>query len=418
MKKTEESMSFLFQSGDRVVIIPFRGRRREITINRQSYNFVSSETEELSKKEFTFVLPSERGESFSFKLFCENSRTNNSWYVLRSTGENDLFEVNKSYIRELILSRGDEIRIGYNRLIFLKAKELESNEEFFEFEIDQKIVFSNMNILLQGETGTGKTRMAKIIHDRSKRSGRFVHLNLSSFSNNLFESEFFGHKKGSFTGAISDHPGAIFEAREGTLFLDEIDSLSLEHQKKLLLFLDSGRYRSVGSNGEKKSSCRMIFSSGQNFLDLKKAGRVRTDFYYRITSEFSMSLPSIREKPDLIKSFLMKFSNERDLYLSKELLDFYMKFSWPGNFRQLKAHLQKKVVLSQHRKLVLEDLDHSLVQNSCEKDFLLSEINQHTYKKIKIDVFKQRLRFFGGKYELASASLGVSKATLERAIKN
>ena len=93
--------------------------------------------------------------------------------------------------------------------------------------------------------------MARIIHEASGRQGRFVHLNLSSFSKGLFESELFGHRKGAFTGAINDHLGAIFEAREGTLFLDEIDSLEKDQQKKLLLFLDSKTYRPVGATGEK-----------------------------------------------------------------------------------------------------------------------------------------------------------------------
>ena len=119
--------------------------------------------------------------------------------------------------------------------------------------------------------------------------GRFVHLNLSAFSQNLLESELFGHKKGAFTGAIKDYSGAIFEAREGTLFLDEIDSMNLDMQKKLLLFLDDKTYRVVGG-GEKKANVRLIFSSGQDLKKLVRKKLFRKDLYYRIISEFSNPL--------------------------------------------------------------------------------------------------------------------------------
>ena len=217
---------------------------------------------------------------------------------------------------------------------------------------------------------------------------------------------------------MNDHAGAISEAREGTLFLDEIDSLSVEQQKKLLLFLDSGRYRPVGGSGEKSSNCRFIFSSGQDLSQLLKANKLREDFFYRLTNEFIVVLPSLRECPDQIKEYLDLFCQNNELFLSNDLLRFYLGFSWPGNFRQLKGHLSKKLILSGQRRLVLDELDYSLVRNDFDREVNMSEINKETFGKIKEEIFKQRLRFFKGKTCLASESLGVSQATLKRVTKS
>lgn len=126
-----------------------------------------------------------------------------------------------------------------------------------------------MPIFLSGETGTGKSTLAREIHDISSRSKEpFVQINIASFSQNLVESELFGHAKGAFTGALFEKRGIFLEANKGTLFLDEIDSLSFELQTKLLLFLDDLKIRAVGSNHDKKVDVRLIVASGENLEDL------------------------------------------------------------------------------------------------------------------------------------------------------
>src|SRR5690606_12983163 len=137
-------------------------------------------------------------------------------------------------------------------------KNTQENSELLELNSSKKIIQSNLPILIEGETGTGKTTLAKSIHQMSERSGEFVHVNLSAFSENLMESELFGHLKGAFTGAYNDKKGAIERANNGTLFLDEIDSTSIAVQTKLLLFLDNYKLSPVGSGVMKKINCRIL----------------------------------------------------------------------------------------------------------------------------------------------------------------
>ena len=186
-------MSDFFKLGDRLVIYPFRGRKREIIINRTNYKIISSEKEDFSKQDLKLVIPTEIGSllgCFELKLF---KRSDGGGLLRFKTVENnDFFECNNSYVKEIVVSYGDEIRIGYNRLLFLPRKKNVTLEQGASILLNPKIIISDLNILINGETGTGKTRLAKKIHERSCRRGRFVHLNLSSFSINLLESEFFG----------------------------------------------------------------------------------------------------------------------------------------------------------------------------------------------------------------------------------
>ena len=167
----------------------------------------------------------------------------------------------------------------------------------------QNYLNSSMPILLIGETGTGKTTIAKKIHDESGVGGNFVHLNLSSFSQSLIESEIFGHRKGAFTGAISDKKGAILEANKGTLFLDEIDSIDISLQTKLLTFLDNGEFRAVGG-GSNTSDVRMIYSSGKNIKDLVASGEMRLDFYFRLKNSLCLEVPNLRDNKDYLKDII------------------------------------------------------------------------------------------------------------------
>ena len=177
----------------------------------------------------------------------------------------------------------------------VKTRSPKMKELIAELSVFAKSPYS---ILLKGETGTGKSTLARVIHDNSSASsGKLVSINCSSVPHNLFESEFFGHKKGAFTDAKADKNGLLKEANGGTLFLDEIGDMPLEMQAKLLTVLDSGEFRPVGATKTEKSNFRLICASHKDLEQLVKDGKFREDLYFRI-SPHEAEVPSLRERPE------------------------------------------------------------------------------------------------------------------------
>lgn len=203
---------------------------------------------------------------------------------------------------------------------------------------------TNVAIVLEGESGTGKGHLARLVHERSARADRqFVTLNCAAIPSDLFESELYGHEKGAFTGAIKTRKGLIEAADGGTLFLDEIAQLELRHQAKLLRVLDTGGYRRVGSDEERSANVRLLAATNIPLSDAVAAGRFREDLYYRI-SVVSMTLPPLRERRDDILPLVFHYWNAeqrregtpaRPETWSEEALNFMVAQSWKGNVREL-----------------------------------------------------------------------------------
>lgn len=234
---------------------------------------------------------------------------------------------------------GDRVIIHQDIIIFDK----QPYDKLVQPELSNAIIQSDTMILITGETGSGKGHLAKYIFEKRKHYRPWVHVNLSALAPGLVESEIFGHVKGAFTGAFQDNKGAIKSADQSVLFLDEIDSLSLELQSKLLLFLDDYRFRAVGSQKEEKVNLKIIVASGRHLEQLVDQGKFRKDLYYRLISGFTIELPSLKNNSELIKEYCIKFAKENQVIIDPALLDYYQKQSWPGNYRQLKAHLQRKL---------------------------------------------------------------------------
>jgi hypothetical protein len=231
------------RENDRFLIEPFMEKKKTHHLNRTKYFFKFSEKYEANYIKAEFLLPNYNHYEGEFELnlhtISSNSENNKKIerYCFKSLTHNP-FKINGNYSLESFVERGDCIEIGFNKIFF--EKDTKSNVEANELlNLNESSLQSSIPILIEGETGTGKTRLAKQIHEKSGRAGNFIHLNLSSFSTSLLESELFGHIKGAFTGALFSKKGALLEAHKGTLFLDEIDSLSLDLQTKLLLFLDN-----------------------------------------------------------------------------------------------------------------------------------------------------------------------------------
>lgn len=211
-----------------------------------------------------------------------------------------------------------------------------------------RVAHSSFSILLQGETGTGKSRLAGIIHSLSqRRKGPFVTVQLGATPEQLVESELFGHIKGSFTGADRTRTGLIETAAGGTLFLDDIETTPAAVQGKLLRCVEEKRFTPVGSNSEKCADVRIIASSNCNLKELSLRRQFREDLYYRL-ADFTLRLPPLRETPESIVPMALSFLRETCSELNREvpLLDdeaavMLTKMPWPGNVRQLKSIIRR-----------------------------------------------------------------------------
>jgi Nif-specific regulatory protein len=221
------------------------------------------------------------------------------------------------------------------------------------FEIMRKILNSDITVLLEGESGTGKEMVARAIHYNSHRKGRpFVAQFCGNLSENLLESELFGHKKGSFTGAVCDKKGLFEIADGGTFFLDEIADISPTIQAKLLRVLQEGTFRRVGDTEDRRVDVRIISATNKSLRTEVKKGNFRDDLFYRL-NVISITMPPLRERRSdirlLVAYFLRKIAqktNRKSRTLSAEALRALTNYHWPGNVRELENTIERAVVLA------------------------------------------------------------------------
>lgn len=218
------------------------------------------------------------------------------------------------------------------------------------YELILRTAATDVNVIIYGESGTGKELVARAIHDMSDRKGkRFVPVNCGAIPENLIESEFFGYKKGAFTGAISDKLGYLDLADEGTLFLDELGEMDLNIQAKLLRAVEGSGYTPVGDTAEKRSNIRIIAATSRNLKECVKKGLMREDFFYRvhIIPIYLMPLRERREDiPLLIEHFLKIYGYEKEIpQLTGRILEQFLRYDWPGNVRELENTLHRYVTL-------------------------------------------------------------------------
>jgi len=279
------------------------------------------------------------------------------------------------------------------------------------------------NVIIYGESGTGKELVAREIHKLSDNYDRpFVPVNCSAIPENLFESEFFGYKKGAFTGANLDKPGYFDQANGGTLFLDELGEIDLTGQVKLLRVLDGGGYTPVGSNEVKKADVRIVAATNRDLKEEVKNGRMREDFFYRIHI-IPITLPPLRERKDdlplLIEHFLSIYASSENMpSLDGKVLGMLYNYDWPGNVRELQNVLQRYITLktldfmstSVPKSLVTDDFDSIDIQENVES--LSQSMDKFEKKIIRIVLEKNQWR----KSKTAEL-LNVNRKTLFRKMK-
>ena len=237
-------------------------------------------------------------------------------------------------------------------------------------QLAQKVSVTDVPVLLTGETGTGKEVFAQAIHYNSKRGKQnFVAVNCSSFSKELLESEMFGHRAGSFTGALKDKKGLFEEANNGTIFLDEIGGMAFELQAKLLRILETGEYIKIGDTKPTRVDVRIIAATNRNLPEEIVAGRFREDLFYRL-SVFEIHLPPLRERSGDIKilaeAFVRKFSEKLSYSVTKMSPEFLVALSqqcWKGNIRELRNVIERSLIVCDGECLDVCDLPLE-IQNS------------------------------------------------------
>ena len=223
------------------------------------------------------------------------------------------------------------------------------------------VASSDATVLITGESGTGKELLAREIHERSRRSQRpFVRVNCSAIPREMFESEFFGHVRGAFTGAMRDRPGRFQIANGGTIFLDEIGDLPLELQPKLLRVLQEGEYERVGEDVTRKVDVRVIAATNQNLAEEVRARRFREDLFYRL-NVFPLALPPLRARTDdipLLAAHAIAEVSKRLRIQAPTLTEAdaarLQQYDWPGNIRELENVIQRAVILSKGVRLRLD----------------------------------------------------------------
>ncbi len=297
------------------------------------------------------------------------------------------------------------------------------------YHLIRKVADTDSTILIQGESGTGKELVARALHFNSSRQHLpFVAINCSALPENLLESELFGHKKGSFTGAVSDKAGLFEEAERGTIFLDEVNSMALPLQTKLLRVLQERQLRRVGDTKTLPINVRVLAATNESLLEKVKDGKFREDLYYRLCV-IPIELPALHERiediPLLVQHFLKKLPANGDQTPKKiepKAIEILQTYRWPGNVRELENAIERACALCDDNVIRVQDLPPQIVKQAADGPQEPGGGGALPVGK-KLDDFitEQERRFIdetikqnGGNRDKAAKMLGVSIATLYR----
>ena len=259
----------------------------------------------------------------------------------------------------------------------------------------------DISVLITGESGTGKEVVAKAIHRSSKRNNdSLVVVNCGAIPEGIIESELFGHKKGSFTGASEDRKGYFEEANKGTLFLDEIGETPLETQVKLLRVLESGEFMRVGEAKTRRTDVRVIAATNKNLADLVKKGQFRQDLYFRLKT-VNINIPPLRDRVEdigpFIERFALEFTRSNDILyrgFMPDAIRVMKKYDWPGNVRELKHFVEKVLVLEKGERITAQIVEKELMDYmplSPLNNPSLPVIVQNTKERAEIDLILRQL---------------------------
>ncbi|WP_350586184.1 sigma-54 dependent transcriptional regulator [Pseudoalteromonas sp. RB2-MNA-CIBAN-0110] len=324
----------------------------------------------------------------------------------------------------------------------------DKSQDFVGESLAMKTVFrlldsaarSKACVFITGESGTGKEVCAQTLHDASPRNkGPFIAINCAAIPAELFESEFFGHVKGAFSGALSDRKGAVEVANGGTLFLDELCEMELNLQAKLLRFLQTGIFSKVGSSEVLHSDVRLVCATNRNPIIEVAEGRFREDLYYRL-NVIPVKLPPLRERGNdilLLAEYILKQKSDSNakhfIGFSDEVKALFCNYDWPGNIRELQNVIENTVVINDGDVIERDMLPNSFglgavkhssstksIHNTNDQSVQLSPMSVHDIEplwQVEKRAIENAIKSCEDNIPLAAAYLGVSASTIYRKIK-
>ncbi len=292
------------------------------------------------------------------------------------------------------------------------------------YDLISRVLDNKANVMVIGETGTGKELIARAVHyNGPRKNGPFIKVNCAAIPEGLLESELFGHEKGSFTGAISKKEGKFEIADGGTLFLDEIGEISLNIQVKLLRVLQYREFERVGGNQTLKVDVRIVSATNRDLTKAIEEGNFRSDLYYRL-NVVPITVPPLRERiidiPILVEHFIKRVTTENNMppiKLAKEAIEAFLKYSWPGNVRELENAVERLVILSKGPVIGIADLPQHIIPRENQLDELMvpsvgknkmTEVVDYIEKKM----IEEALKITSGQQTQAADILGINRGSL------
>ncbi len=358
------------------------------------------------------------------RLECFHGRV-----ILRDLRTPEGTYLNRAQVMEAKISHGDEIQIGEHvfrvisneamrstSVLQLKSMNAEWNQTLSKIPAMARTPHS---VLLLGSSGTGKERFARALHDYShRRFAPFVTVNCSALSEDLIESELFGHVKGSFTGATGDRRGAFDSARGGTLFLDEIGDFPLSLQPKLLRALENQEIRPVGSDKTIRTNVRIVAATHHNLPEKVARGEFRHDLYFRL-HVLKLQIPDLNARAEDFESLLFEFSRENRVRFSATVIEELKKHSWPGNIRELKNCVLRAAALFRGEDVLISHIPQ-LIDNlptANQPAFDQPRNSGNVIKEIERELIVKRLSANRGNQRRTAQDLGMPKSTLHDRIR-
>jgi two-component system response regulator AtoC len=292
------------------------------------------------------------------------------------------------------------------------------------FRAVEKVVDSDVTVLIQGESGTGKELIARAIHTHSKRKNKpFRPVNCTALPESLLESELFGHEKGAYTGAASRRIGKFELADGGTIFLDEIGDMSQPIQAKVLRVLQEREFERLGGNSLIKVNIRLISATNKDLWEEVQAGTFREDLYYRI-SVFPIKLPPLRDRKEdiglLTDYFVKKYGKREEKNIEKiepDVIHILCGYHWPGNVRELENTIERAVVITNTPVITKEDLPPHILAIGDEGNIEAEDSLPKWIEKLEIEVLRKTLLEYEGNISQAAKKLGIGRATIYRKAK-